>query len=527
MTLSRRAALALSALSFAPRLVWAAGDGTLTRGNRYEPATLDPHKVNTTYELAIVGDLFEGLVTFDAEGQPKPGLAASWSTSPDGRRYTFRLREGLTWSDGLPLIAEHVVASFRRLLDPATAAVFAPLLYIVRGARAVNTGGAPADALGVGAPDALTVLIDLDAPAPYLPQILASAYCAIVPHHVIAQHGEAWTRPGTLVASGAFTLESWRPNEAIALVKNPRFHDAGNVRLDRVVYVPTEDLTSAVARFRSGELDMQIDLPLSQIERLRAELPVETRLSPTLITYYLALNTALPKFSDGRVRRALSLAIDRDVLTAKVLRGGELAASSFVSPMVAGYMPAQMEFAEAGADARLAEARKLLNDAGFAAGTPLSVTYSHSSSLDLRRIAVVIAGMWKRIGVQTTMYNTEGKVHFANMRQGNFEVAFAGWQADYNDPASFLYVLDSNTVRSNYARYRNPAYDALLARASNMENAGVRFGLLREAESLVMRDQPVIPLYHGVTKNLVAQRVVGWRANAVDVHLSRYLSVVP
>jgi oligopeptide transport system substrate-binding protein len=135
--------------------------------------------------------------------------------------------------------------------------------------------------------------------------------------------------------------------------------------------------------------------------------------------------------------------------------------------------------------------------------------------------------MWKRIGVQTTMYNTEGKVHFANMRQGNFEVAFAGWQADYNDPASFLYVLDSNTVRSNYARYRNPAYDALLARASNMENAGVRFGLLREAESLVMRDQPVIPLYHGVTKNLVAQRVVGWRANAVDVHLSRYLSVVP
>ena len=419
-----------------------------------------------------------------------------------------------------------MVYSFRRLLDPATAGVFAALLYIVKGARAMNGGTAPAAGLGVSAPDLATVLIDLDAPAPYLPQILANAYCAVVPRHVIAAAGDAWTRPGAMVSSGAYTLESWRPHEAIALVRNPRYHDAANVRVSRVVYVPTEDLTSAVARFRSGELDMQIDMPLSQVERLRAELPLEARLSPTLITYYLAVNTMEPKFGDGRVRRALSLAIDRDVLTQKVLRGGEVPAASFVSPMVSGYKPPQMEFADAGVDVRLAEARKLLTEAGFGDGVSLSVTYSHSSSLDLRRIAVVIAGMWKRIGVQTTLYNTEGKVHFANMRQGSFEVAFAGWQADYNDPLGFLYVLDSSTVRSNYARYRNPAYDGLLAKAAGMENAGVRIGLLREAESLVLRDQPIIPLYYGVTKNLVSRRVVGWRANAVDVHLSRYLSVV-
>ncbi len=525
MTLSRRAALAAAAaLPFVPRSLWAGEDGTLMRGNRYEPATLDPHKVNTTYELAIAGDLFEGLVTFDAEGQAKPGLAASWSTSPDGKRYTFRLREGLTWSDGVPLTADDVVYSFRRLLDPATAGVFAALLYIVRGARLVNAGNAPAADLGVSAPDPLTVIIELDAPAPYLPQILANAYCAAVPRHVIAAAGDNWTRPGTLVSSGAYTLESWRPHESVVLVRNGRYHDGANVRVARVVYVPTEDLTSAVARFRSGELDMQLDVPLSQVERLRSELPLETRLSPTLITYYLAINTTQPKFGDGRVRRALSLAIDRDVLTQKVLRGGEVPAASFVSPMVSGYKPPQMEFAEAGVDVRLAEARKLLTEAGFA-DVPLSVTYSHSSSLDLRRIAVVIAGMWKRIGVQTTLFNTEGKVHFANMRQGNFDVAFAGWQADYNDPLGFLYVLDSNTVRSNYARYRNLAYDGLLAKAAGMENAGVRAGLLREAEALVMRDQPIIPLYHGVTKNLVSRRVVGWRANAVDVHLSRYLSL--
>ena len=226
------------------------------------------------------------------------------------------------------------------------------------------------------------------------------------------------------------------------------------------------------------------------------------------------------------MRRALSLAIDRDVLTTKVLRGGEQPAASFVPPTVVGYQPAIMDFAGKASDARLAEATQLLTDAGYGLGKTLSVTYNHSSNLDLRRIAVIIASMWKRIGVETTLLNTEGKVHFANMRQGSFEIAFAGWQADFNDASSFLYVLDSASTRSNYARYRNPAYDSLLAQAAAMENAGARADILHKAEELLMRDQPVIPVYYGVTKNMVSQRVVGWRSNTIDIHLSRYLSVV-
>ena len=526
---SRRALFLYGASLLAIRAACAAellNEATLHRGNRYDPATLDPQKVNTTYEFAIITDLFEGLVAYDALGQPIPGLASSWTISPDGKRYTFTLRPNLVWSDGAPLTAEDVVFTFRRLMDPKTTAIFAPLLYVVANAHAVNTGAAALDTLGVTAPNATTVVMELAAPAPYLTQLLASAYSSIVPRHLILQRGDTWTQPGIMVSSGAFVLEAWRPQSGVVLAHNPHFYDAAEIKLARVAYIPTEDVNSGVARFRAGELDMQLDVPASQIDQLVAEMPAQTRLTPTLLTYYLALNTTQPKLSDKRVRRALSLAIDRDILTDKVLRSGEGAAFSFVPPVVVGYKPAALDFAATASDERLAEAKRLLGEAGYGSAKPLRITYSHSSNLDLRRIAVIIAGMWKRIGVETTLLNTEGKVHFANLREGNFEVAFVGWAADFNDASSFLYVLDSGTTRSNYSRYHNPIFDGLLARVATLENAEARAEVLHDAEALAMADQPIIPLYFGVSKNLISQRVVGWRANAIDVHPSRYLSLV-
>lgn len=523
--ISRRAAL-LSGLSLPFVRPAAAAEGTLKRGNRYEPASLDPHKINTGYERNIVQDLFEGLTVYDAEGHPGPGLAASWATSPDGKTYTFRLRPNLTWSDGAPLTAADAVFSLRRLMEPKTAAHYAQLLYLMKNGRAVNTGAATSDTLGVAAPDPATVIIELDSPAPYLPELLANSFAAVLPRHVIMKQPDTWTKPGVMVSSGAFTLESWEPQNRIVLAHNPRFYDAAASKLARVIYVPTADLAAGLARFRAGELDMQLDFPVAQVDALRAEMAIETRLTPSLLTYYLALNTTAPKLGDPRVRRALSLAVDRDILTTKVLRAGEQPAYSFVPPDVAAYAPARVDFAATAPDVRLAEAKRLLAEAGYTADNPLKLTYSHSSNLDLRRIAVIVAGMWKRAGVETSLHNTEGKVHFANLRQGAYEVAFVGWSADFNDASSFLYVLQSSSVNSNYSRYRSAAFDGLMTKAANMENAGARAQLMRQAEEIAMTDQPVIPLYFGVTKSLVSQRVIGWRANAVDVHLSRYLSVV-
>ena len=523
MTITRRAVVAGSLFPFISR-AFGATPATLRRGNRYEPATLDPQKINTTYEGAIMLDLFEGLIAFDAEGQPGPGLASSWTVSPDGKLYTFFLRADLKWSDGKPMTAQDIVFSFRRLMDPKTAATAAQLFYVIKDARAVNTGAMPTESLGVISAEGADVMIMLEAPAPYLPQLLAGPAAVVVPPQAMADDG--WTRPGTMVSSGAFTLKDWRPHEVVSLAKNAQYYGAAAVKLAAVDYVPTEDVNSGLARFRAGDLDTQLDVPLSQLEKLRTELPVEMRLTPTLLTYYLALNTATPKLGDARVRRALSLAIDRDILTSKVLRGGEIPAFSFVPPMVAGYKPVLADYAETRSEQRLLEAKRLLGEAGYGAGKPLQIAYSHSSNLDLRRLAVIIAGMWKRIGVETTLTNTEGRVHFANLRQGSFEAAFVAWQADFNDAANFLGVLDSANVRSNYARYRNPAFDGFLAQAAASGDASARAALLRQAEALVIADQPVIPLYFGVSKNLVSQRVVGWRANAMDVHPSRHLEVV-
>lgn len=512
----------LFACVLACAMACAASAQTLERGNRGEPGTLDPHKASTQYENAIVLDLFEGLLAYDAAGQPVPALADSWVVSPDGRRYIFNLRPGLVWSDGTPLTAAHVVASFRRLLDPRTAAPQAAQMYVIRNGRAVNTGAMPVEALGIGI-DGDGIAIDLEVPAPYLPALLASAFAAVVPPQAIVDP-EGWTKSAPLIGNGAFVLEIWAPQDRIVLARNPRYRDVANVSLARVVYHPVQDASAGLARFRAGDLHMQMEFPAAQTEQLRVDLPDATKLTPSLLTYYLSLNVHDPQLADRRVRRALSLAVDRDTLVTKVVRAGATPALSFVPPSTANYTPPVLDLDAAPYSARVTEARRLLAEAGYGPDNPLRLTYAHSANQELRRIAVVIAAMWKRVGVETTLLNTEGKVHFTNLRQGVFQAAFVAWLADFNDAANFLTVLESS-AGSNYARYDNPNYDRLLSAAAQTAGARERADLLRDAEALMLVDQPVIPLYFGATRNLVAPAVTGWQPNPVDVHLSRYLGL--
>ncbi|MCB2108950.1 MAG: peptide ABC transporter substrate-binding protein [Rhodobacteraceae bacterium] len=498
----------------------------LHRGNRFEPASLDPHKTQTHYESAVQHDLFEGLTAYDALCMPQPAIADSWKVSADGKRWTFKLRPGLRWSDGAPITADDVVFSFRRLLDPSTAAQYAQLMYLLVNARAINTGALPPDKLGISAPDAETVVMDLTNPAPYLPEILANAFASILPRHVIGAKGADWIKPENMAASGAFTLSEWQAQSRIVLVRNPNYRDAAQVKLDGVIYYPTADLSAAVQRFRAGELDLQFEFPTGQIDLLRSALAAETRISPSLLTYYLTFNSKVEKLSDPRVRRALSLAIDRDIITNKVLRTGEVPAFTLVPPATAGYTPPEIADAVLTQDARIAKARELLADAGYGPGNPLRLTYSHSSNEDLKRIAVAIQAMWRRVGVQAELLNREGRVHFAALKDGDFEAAFVGWAADYNDAATFLYILQSTTVNSNYARYNNPAFDALMDEAAGEADGHRRADLLRQAEAMALAEQPVAPLYYGVTKNLVSTRVRGWELNPTDFHLSRWVSLV-
>lgn len=514
--------IAAAGLALAP----AYANDVIHRGNRSEPAALDPHRAQTVYENNVVQDLFEGLTAYDAAGDVIPAVASSWDVSADGKIYTFYLRENLTWSDGAPLTSSDVVFSFHRLMMPETAAIYAQLFYLVKNGRAVNTGAAPAEALAVKALDRHTIEIELTGPAPYFPQILANGFSAVVPRHTIEAYGEDWARPGTMVSNGAYVLDHWSPQDRIELVRNERFHAVESVAIERVIYYPTEDTTSAVARFRAGGLDVQFGFAPDQASVLNDMLPSGVvRLSPSLGTFYLPLNMTRPYLSDVRVRRALSLAIDRAIITDRVRRAGEPPARTYVPPGTAGYMPPQVDYAHMSMDARRAEAAHLLREAGYNEANPLKISFAYTTTPGNRRLAVIIAAMWKRVGVLTVLANREGKIHFSSLRAGDFDTAFVGWSADYNEASTFLYTLRSTTVNANYSRYHNPTYDALMIEAGQTASPAARAALMREAESIMLADQAIIPLYNDVGKYLVAPHVKGWRDNPVEAHLSRYLSI--
>jgi len=501
------------------------GGGTLRVASMGEPASLDPHKVSGTWENYIVGDMFVGLTTEDPKANAVPGVAEFWTISEDGKTYTFKLRPS-TWSDGTPLTAHDFVYSMQRILLPETAAEYASLLYIIEGAEAVNTGKAAADTLGVRAIDDSTLEVKLTGPAPYFLELLTHYTAYPVPKHVIDKVGKDWTKPENMVVNGPFKLVEWLPNTHVKLTRNDKFYDNDSVVLDNLIFYTQEDRAAVQKRFRAGEIDVAMDFASDQIDWLKANMPEETRIAPYMGVYYYPINSSIAPFNDIRVRKALSMAVNREAIVDKVLKTGELPAYSFVPPGVSHYEhPAEVEWKSMPYKERLQEAKKLLAEAGFTPDKPLAVVLKYNTSENHKRIAVAIASMWKQVGVKTELYNAEVKVHYADLKQGNFQVARAGWIADYNDAQNFLYLLETRTGPNNYGRYSNPEYDKLMLEAEVTADLDKRGELMRQAEALAMADQPIIPIYHYVSKNLVAKNVVGFENNPKDIHRWRYISL--
>lgn len=499
--------------------------GTLRVASMGEPASLDPHKVSGTWENYIVGDMFVGLTTEDPKANAVPGVAESWTISPDGKTYTFKLRKS-SWSDGTPLTANDFVFSMQRILLPETAAEYASLLYIIEGAEAINTGKAAADTLGVKAIDDQTLEVKLTGPAPYFLELLTHYTAYPVPKHVIDKVGKDWTKPENMVVNGPYKLVEWLPNTHVKLTKNDKFYDVASLTLDNLTFYTQEDRAAVQKRFRAGEIDVAMDFASDQIDWLKANMPEETRIAPYMGVYYYPINSSVAPFTDVRVRKALSMAVNREAICDKVLKTGELPAYSFVPPGVSHYEhPAEVEWKAMSFDERVKEAKKLLAEAGFTADKPLEFTLKYNTSENHKRIAVAVASMWKQIGVKVELYNAEVKVHYADLKQGNFQVARAGWIADYNDAQNFLYLLETRTGPNNYGRYSNPEYDRLMLEAEVTSDLAKRGQLMRQAEALAMADQPVIPIYHYVSKNLVAKNVVGFEDNSKDIHRWRYVSL--
>jgi oligopeptide transport system substrate-binding protein len=498
------------------------------RGNAGDPKTLDAHQTSIDVEANILWDLLEGLVTYDEAGRIVPGAAESWTLSPDGTVYTFKLRANGKWSNGDPVRASDFVFSFRRIMDPQTAAKYASLHYPIKNAEKVNRGEMKPEELGVRAVDDLTVEITLERPTPYFLELLTHQTALPMHQASVERFGKDFVRPGNFVSNGAYSLAENVPGDHIKLVKNPHYWDAANVQTDVVMFYPTEDNAAAVRRFMAGELDTNYQFPIDQLPFLTEKLGDQVKTSPYLAIEYYAINNRKEPFSDPRVRRALAMAIDRDFLAEKIWSGAATPAYSLVPPGINGYTPAEADFAAMSQLDREDEARKLIEEAGYGpGGKPLKIEIRYNTNDAHKKVATAIADMWKEVlGAEVTLLNTDIKTHYAHLQnRGDFDVARAGWVGDYADAQNFLYLGLTGNAVGNYGQYSNPKYDELVKMSDATLDPAERARIMAEAEAVLLADMGLIPLLNRSSLHLVSDRVKGWAPNVRNVHRSRYISI--
>ncbi len=487
--------------------------GTLERGLGPAPDSLDIHVAQSLSALNVLRDLHEGLVTVAADGTLVPGLAASWSVSEDGRTWQFELDPEAKWSDGEPITAADVMAGWKRLLDPATASPNAAWLDRVDQAAAVRTGQVAFDRLGVSMPVPHRLTVRLTRPTAWFGELLT--------------HPATFPWPGEKSArySGPFVLAEEVPGAHFRLARNPRYRDADGVRLDSVVWHVIEEPVVEMNRYRAGQLHITETIPPGRRDWLREQFGDELRIAPYLGSFFLAFNLAREPFAgQPGLRRALSLVIDRDLLTERVLGAGEIPAWHLIPPGIPGWEErAARPRSERAAD--LAEARELYAKAGYSRSRPLTTELRFNSSLSHRRMAAAVAAMWReQLGVRTRMINEEWKVFVANRRHGRLtEVVRGGWIADWRDPANFLQLFVGDSPL-NYSFWKDVHFDRLMNNADQAAGQ-TRLALLRQAETRLIEQQVIVPLYYYVSRHLIKPDVKGFEDNLMDIHLSRWLSL--
>ncbi len=502
-----------------------AAEQVVMRGNGEEPQTLDPHLAEGVPSSNILRDLFEGLATTTPDGRVVAGAAAHWDISRDGLTYTFYLDPAGRWSNGDPVTAEDFVWSWRRVVNPATAAAYGRMLAPVVNAEAVFAGRLPPEELGVSALSPTTFQVRLDDPTPYFLGLLTHPTTFPVHRPSYEAHGSAHVRPGNLVSNGAYRLRDWQIRARVELERNPHFRAADEVIVERVVFYPFEDVNSEFNRFRAGDLHWTYQVPNGQFRWLQRNMEQALMISPWFGTYFFSFNLTREPFRDNlALRRALNLAVNRDILTERVSQFGEIPTFNLVPPGLPDYDPPEREYQTWTQQEREAEALRLYHQAGYSEDNPLTVELRYNTSENHRRIAVAMAAMWKDVlGVRTRMVNEEFRVFLQNRAQRRVTQVFrSGWIGDYRDAFTFLELFHSGHGR-NDAGYDNPSFDRLLEQIAAERIPSRRRNLMAEAERILLDDQVVLPVFIYVSKRLVDPRLVGWQENIMDQHLTRHM----
>ncbi|MEM9168048.1 MAG: peptide ABC transporter substrate-binding protein [Pseudomonadota bacterium] len=504
----------------------AAAAQILYRGNDGDPETLDHHGTSVISESRLMDDLYSGLVDFSASATVAPGTAERWDISEDGLTYTFYLRENAAWSNGDPVTAQDFVFSYRRLMNPATNAKYATILYPIKNAEKVNTGALEPAALGVRAIDARTLEITLEQPTPYFLDQLTHQTGKPLHQASVEALGDQFVKPGNMVTNGAYVLAEFVLNDRIVMRKNDYFYDADNVAIEEVHYIPFEDRATCVRAWEAEEVHVCSDLPAQDLQRL-ARYGDALKVEPYLGTYFYAFDTTDEILSDPEVRRAMSMVVDREFLADEIWPG-MIPAASLVPVGINNYpggSPVTDYFGMSMLD-REDEAAAIMARKGVTKKNPITIEFMYNSGENHKNTATAIADMWSHIGINVTYKIRDVAAHYAYLRdRGKMQVARAGWIGDYSDPHNFLFLLESHNTGFNYAKYENPDYDAIMARAANELDLVKRADILREAERIVMRDTPFLTIFYYSSFGLVSPKIRGWESNVMNKNLTRYLTL--
>ena len=488
-----------------------ASDQTFTYRVGDESPSIDPGLVEDVDGAAVVRDLFEGLYNQDAAGNLIPGVALSHEVSDDGLVYTFTLRDNAKWSNGDPVTAGDFVYAWRRAASPELASPYSwyiDLMSIENGGEVIAGDMDPSE-LGVTAIDDTTLEVRLTQPLPYFPQMVTHGTTFPVHQATVEEFGSDWVLPENMVSNGAYILTEFVPQERLVRERNPMYWDNENTILERVVKLVVTDENVALTRYLAGELD-RTDVPAGQFPRLSAEYPEQAVSVPEACSYYYMFNLrdgAPEELQDANVRKALSLAIDRDIIVENVLAGGQKPAYTFTHWATAGFETPNIPMASMDQAARNAMAQELLAEAGYGSDNPLSIDLVYNTNESHKAVAIAISQMWKQtLGVETTLANQEWQTFLEARSNGDFDVARGGWCADYNEASTFLDLMDSSSGY-NDSKYNNPEVDALLAEAKTSDNPQANYD---RVEEFIAQDTPIIPIYHYAAVDMFAENLEGW-----------------
>ncbi|MDE9461324.1 oligopeptide ABC transporter substrate-binding protein OppA [Xenorhabdus bovienii] len=478
----------------------------ITRNNFSEPVSLDPHKSDSSSEFDILRDFFERMVAIDKKDKIIPALAERWETN-DNKTWVFHLRKGIKWSDGLPITAHDVVFSWRRMVTPDTISPYGSYLVqaTVVNAYDVLSGKKKPEELGVKALDDATIEVTLGRPKADLLQMMAHPVMSPISEKVVKKYGNKWTQPEFFVSNGPFKLSEWIVNEKIVGVRNSYYWDDKHTVINKVTYLPLSDYKADLNRYMAGELDISNGGPSDFFPTLKKKFGDQFHISPIMSVYYYLFNTQKPPFNDVRVRQALTLALDRAIITDKVLGNGQKPAFDVVYPGSGGIFLKHPDYASWTQEQRVAKAKALLNEAGFNENNPLKFTLLYNTSDGHKKIAIAASSMWKKnLGVEVVLQNQESKSLYDTMSQGNFEVVRYAWNADYNSPTSFLDIFTTGNT-NNIPQYSNKKFDQWVLKADET-NDKIYY---QRALDILTQDSPAIPVYYYVRTKLVKPYVGG------------------